>query len=61
MDLSGPGIIYAFLIIPSLFALVVLLQGVQKLTHGSRDGYVPLGFGILFLILIALAYVLFIR
>ena len=61
MDLSGPGITYAFLIIPSLFALVVLIQGVEKLSHGKSEGYVAVGFGIVFFILIAAAYILFIR
>ena len=35
MDLSGPGVTYAFLIIPSLFALVVFIQGVEKLSQGK--------------------------
>jgi len=61
MDFSGPGIIYAFLIIPSLFALVVFVQGFEKLIQGKNDGYVALGFGVFFLILIAAAYFLFIR
>ena len=61
MDLSGPGITYAFLIIPSLFALVVLLQGFDKISHGKNEGYIALGFGIAFFILIAAAYFLFIR
>jgi len=61
MDISGPGITYAFLIIPSFFAVVVLLQGFEKLIHHNKEGYVVLGFGIIFLILIAAAYFLFIR
>ena len=61
MDLSGPGVTYAFLIIPSLFAVVVLIQGFDKLSQGSKEGYVALGFGVLFLVLIAAAYFLFIR
>ena len=61
MDLSGPGVTYAFLIIPSLFAVVVLIQGFDKLSQGDSEGYVALGFGVLFLILIAAAYFLFIR
>lgn len=61
MDLSGSGIIYAFLIIPSFFAVVVVLQGIEKLTHNNSEGYVAIGFGVLFLILIAAAYFLFIR
>lgn len=61
MDVSGSGITYAFMIIPSLFALIVVLQGVDKVSHNRPDGYVALGFGIVFFILIAAAYFLFIR
>lgn len=61
MDLSGPGVTYAFLIIPSLFAVVVLIQGFEKLSQGKNEGYVALGFGVFFLILIAAAYFFFIR
>lgn len=61
MDLSGPGITYAFLIIPSMFALVVLVQGIEKLSKGETEGYVALGFGVVFIALIAAAYFLFIR
>lgn len=58
---SDSGIIYAFLVIPTLFAIVVLLQGIEKLVHNNKDGYIALGFGTFFIVLIALAYVLFIR
>ena len=59
--MEGSGIVYAFLIIPSMFALVVLIQGIEKLTKNDSEGYVALGFGIFFLILIIAAYFLFIR
>lgn len=59
--MDGAGITYAFLIIPSFFALVVVLQGLEKLTRRETEGYVALGFGIFFFILIVLAYFLFIR
>lgn len=58
---SDSGIIYAFLIIPSLFALVVLLQGIEKITHNNKEGYVALGFGIFFIALIVASYYFFIR
>lgn len=61
MDYSGSGIAYAFMIIPSFFALVVILQGIEKLTHRDSEGYVALGFGVFFLILIVLAYFMFIK
>jgi hypothetical protein len=58
---SDSGIIYAFLIIPSLFALVVLLQGIEKIINNNKEGYVAVGFGIFFLLLIAATYIFFIR
>lgn len=59
--MSDSGIIYAFLIIPSLFALVVFLQGIEKIMHANKEGYVAVGFGLFFMALIGAAYVLFIR
>lgn len=61
MDLSNPGITYAFLIIPAAFALVVLLQGIEKMTKQEKDGPVAVGFGVFFFVLIGAAYFLFIR
>jgi chromate transport protein ChrA len=61
MNLSSPGVTYAFLIVPSAFALVVVFQGIDKISHGKSDGSVVLGFGIVFCLLIAAAYFLFIR
>ena len=61
MDFSSAGVTYAFLIIPSFFALIVTLQGVEKLIQGNKEGSVALGFGILFFLLIAGAYFFFIR
>ena len=59
--MNDQGLTYAFLIIPSLFALVVVMQGFEKLSHHNKEGYVVLGFGVLFFILIAAAYFFFIR
>lgn len=59
--MSDSGIIYAFLVIPTLFALVVLLQGIEKLVHNNKEGYIGLGFGLVFIVLIVATYVLFIR
>jgi len=61
MDFQSPGISYALLVIPSLFALVVVGQGMAKLTKHEADGGIVLGFGIALLVLIAAAYFLFIR
>ena len=61
MDVTGPGITYMFLVIPALFSLAVVGQGIYKLSRGEADGKIALGFGIVFSLLVAAAYLLFIR
>jgi hypothetical protein len=61
MDFSGPGVVYALMIIPSLFVVVVILQGIEKMVKHEPDGKIAIGFGILFLILIVAAYFLYIK
>lgn len=61
MDFSGSGVIYALMIIPTLFVVIVILQGIEKVVKHEKDGIVALGFGITFLILIIAAYFLYIK
>ena len=61
MNLTGPGLTYIFLVIPTLFALAVVGRGFAKISRREPDGKVALGFGIICLGLVAAAYVLFIR
>jgi len=61
MDFAESGIVYAFLIVPALFAFIVLIQGIDKILHDKNEGYVGVAFGIIFVIMIIAAYFLFIR
>lgn len=61
MDFSRPEFSYLFLIIPSLFAFAVTVQGLVKLAKQERDGSVALGFGVGLLVLVAASYFLFIQ
>lgn len=61
MNLSGPGITYLLMVIPTLFALVVVGQGAYKISHEESDGGIVLAFGIVFLTIIIAAYFFFIR
>ena len=61
MNLSGPGITYLLMVIPTLFALVVIGQGAYKLSKEESDGGIVLAFGIIFLVLVVAAYFFFIR
>ena len=61
MDFQSPGVTYVLLVIPAIFSLAVVGQGVYKLTKNESDGGIVVGFGIFFLAMIAAAYFLFIR
>ena len=61
MNFNGPGTTYILLVIPALFSLAVVGQGMYKLARGDEDGKVALGFGIVFSLLVAAAYFFFIR
>lgn len=61
MDPSSQAITYALLIIPTLFALTVVFQGISKVSKEEADGPVAFGFGVFLLLLIAAAYFFFIR
>ncbi len=60
MDLNRPEFSYALMVIPTLFALAVIAQGVSKLNKSEPDGSIALGFGVVLLILIVGAYFFFI-
>lgn len=61
MDLSKPEFSYVLLIIPLLFAAVVLMQGIAKSTAHEPDGAIAMGFGAFLFLLIGAAWFFFIR
>lgn len=61
MNFNSPAISYIFLIIPAFFALTVVGQGMIKVINKQEDGPIALGFGVFLLVLIGLAYFMFIR
>ncbi|MDP1722222.1 MAG: hypothetical protein Q8L37_03355 [Candidatus Gottesmanbacteria bacterium] len=61
MNLNGPGITYLLMVIPTLFALIVVGQGVYKISKEESDGGLVLTFGIIFLLVVVAAYYFFIR
>ena len=60
MDYTDQAITYALLILPTFFALAVVGQGMQKTQRQDKSGKTVLGFGIMFLLFIGIAVVLFI-
>lgn len=61
MDFTNSAITYALLIIPTFFALTVVGQGITKIAKQETDGPIAIGFGVFLLLLIGVAYFLFIR
>jgi hypothetical protein len=61
MDWTKQGLTYVLLVIPLLFAAAVFGQGVVQLSQDNQNGKKGVGFGIVLLILIVLAYIFFIR
>lgn len=49
------------MVIPTLFALVVVGQGVYKISKEESDGGIITAIGIIFLVMIVAAYFFFIR
>lgn len=61
MNFNRLGLTYLLLVLPVLFAVTVFSQGARKLRDNNPDGWIAVGFGIIITILIAAAYILFIR
>lgn len=61
MDFTNQAVLYAMMVIPTFFALVVVGQGAVKMSKSEPDGPIALGFGIFLLVLIGVAYFMFIR
>jgi hypothetical protein len=61
MDWNKQGLTYVLLVIPTLFAVAVLGEGIANLSRDEQSGKTHIGFGIVLLLLIILAYIFFIR
>ncbi len=61
MDFFKDGIIYVLMILPTMLAVTVVAQGAQRVKNHHPEGKAGIGFGIFFLVLIAVSYFLFIR
>ena len=61
MDLSNPGVTFILLVIPTLFAFVMIGQGMYKMSRDEDGGGVAIAFGFICLVLVGATYLLFIR
>ena len=59
MSPSDPQFIYMILVLPSLFGLTLLGDGVNKMLHDKQGGYISFAFGLIFLAVVGLSYLFF--
>lgn len=59
--MSGPAINYILLVIPAVFSVVVIAQGLYKISREEKDGPTIFIFGAIFLTLVFATYWFFIK
>lgn len=59
MTPKDPQFLYMILVLPSLFGLTLMGEGIYKCVHEEWSGLISMFFGILFVGLVIFAYIFF--
>lgn len=59
MNLSDPQFLYMILVLPSLFGLTLIGEGLNKILKDERAGWLSIVFGFLFIAAVIFAYFFF--
>lgn len=59
MTPTDPQFLYMVLVLPSLFGLTLIGEGIVKIYHEDIQGWVSIIFGVIFIALTVLAYFYF--
>lgn len=59
MTLTNPQFLYMILILPSIFGLALVGEGVNKLVHQEWSGMVSIVSGVAFIGIVIIAYLVF--
>lgn len=59
MKPTDPQFLYLILLLPSLFGLTLIGDGITKLVHEENGGWISLVFGSLFIAVVLFAYLFF--
>jgi len=59
MSAQDPQFLYMILVLPTLFGLTLVGEGINKVMNSERGGYLSLIFGILFIGVVVFAYFFF--
>lgn len=56
MDPQDPQFLYMVLILPSLFGLTLIGEGLNKVLKSETAGWVSIVFGVLFIVVVVFSY-----
>ncbi|PIS14824.1 hypothetical protein COT64_00595 [Candidatus Shapirobacteria bacterium CG09_land_8_20_14_0_10_39_12] len=59
MKLTEPQFIYMLLVLPTLFGLTLVAEGLNKILQENKQGWISLIFGAIFIAIVVLAYLFF--
>jgi len=59
MSTNDPQFLYMMLILPSLFGLTLVGEGIYKCVHEEWNGMVSIFFGMVFITMVVFAYLFF--
>lgn len=59
MFLSSPQFFYIVLILPGIFGLVLIGDGINQIVNEEMSGFIAIFFGIIFVIAVVVAYFIF--
>lgn len=59
MTPKDPQFLYMILVLPSLFGLTLMGEGMYKCMHEEWSGLISIFFGLLFIVMVVFAYLFF--
>lgn len=59
MTINDPQFLYMILVLPSLFGLTLLGEGINKVMHEEYNGVISIIFGFMFIGIVVFAYFFF--
>jgi uncharacterized membrane protein YdjX (TVP38/TMEM64 family) len=59
MSPSDPQFLYMILVLPSLFGLTLIGEGLNKIIHEETSGLISIVFGVIFIGMVVFAYFFF--
>lgn len=58
MSASDPQVLFMVLVLPSLFGLTLVGEGLNKVMQSEKAGWVSIIFGVIFIAVVMVAYVM---